>query len=282
MKIRYLEAFLAVAEEGSVSKAATRLHLTQPAVSRQLKQLEVVLQERLFIRSYEGMQLTEKGDSLYNDIRPLWTDLDTSLLAHMPSAVIRLGVTQFLASKYIPDSIDEPPLKVKWIQTKLNCLDFIPLLEQGELDAAIIEDYPTHPGLHSCLIEADSYQVAIPIDHPLAELETVSLEQCFDYPQVLPPEKSRFYKNWIALKQKWDKLDSPVTCVPYQSLLYSVKQQRGLAYFPKLMIENQWEKDLLFKPVVFEGLLRKLYVHTTNEAYLKPIQQSLLAKIRSK
>ncbi|GAF13266.1 transcriptional regulator [Bacillus sp. JCM 19045] len=281
MEIRFLEAFLAVAEEGSVSKAASRLNLTQPAVSRQLKQMEAVLQVRLFTRSYEGMQLTERGHSLYNDIRPVWNELGTLMHAHMPKPLIRLGVTPFLAPKYIPNTVEELRLKVKWNQTKLDCFDFIKLLEQGEIDAAIIEGYPEHPGFYSCLISTESYQVAIPTDHPLADYDTVSLEQCLAYPQVLPPQKSRFYKNWMALKQKLSMVESNVTCVPYQSLLYSVKQQRGLAFFPELMIENQWEQDLLFKKIARGDLSRKLYLHTTNEAYLKPVQQSLQAQMQN-
>ncbi|GAF17049.1 hypothetical protein JCM19046_1526 [Bacillus sp. JCM 19046] len=63
--------------------------------------------------------------------------------------------------------------------------------------------------------------------------------------------------------------------------MYSVKQQRGLAFFPELMIENQWEQDLLFKKIARGDLSRKLYLHTTNEAYLKPVQQSLQAQMQN-
>lgn len=276
MEIRYLEAFLTIAEEGSISKAATRLHLTQPAVSRQLKQMETSLQGRLFTRSHEGMALTDKGQKLYADVRPLWSSLRSRLLAYMPSPVVRLGLTPFLSPLYLPDSITyaTSTVAVECHQTRLNCLEFIPMLEKGEIDAAVIEDLPHHQGLYSTLIKHDHYKVAMSDDHPLAIYNELSLEQCIDYPQIVPPKKSRFYQFWVALRDQnnWTKHD--VFSVPYQSLLYSVKQKNGVAFIPQLMLEPVWHSGIVYKPIKDPNFARHLYLYTSDKHYLKPLQQS--------
>ena len=66
MELNELEVFQAVAAEHSFSRAATRLHRTQPAVSQSIRRLEDELDERLFDRSSKGGQLTEAGQILLN------------------------------------------------------------------------------------------------------------------------------------------------------------------------------------------------------------------------
>lgn len=61
MELRVMKYFLAVAEEGNITKAADRLHLTQPTLSRQLRELEEELRAPLFVRGKRRIALTEAG-----------------------------------------------------------------------------------------------------------------------------------------------------------------------------------------------------------------------------
>lgn len=81
MDLRRLRTFVAVAELGSVSKAALRLHITQPALSRQIRDLQQELGLRLFDRIGRGLVLTAEGEQLLGDFR--------GLLAHASSVVER-------------------------------------------------------------------------------------------------------------------------------------------------------------------------------------------------
>src|SRR5690625_5970018 len=65
MDIKQLQYFIAIAEEKNLTAAANRLHMTQPPLSIQLKQLEQELGVKLFERSNKGMELTDKGNILY-------------------------------------------------------------------------------------------------------------------------------------------------------------------------------------------------------------------------
>lgn len=71
MDFRHLRAFIAVAEESSVTKAATRLHISQPPLSRHIKQLEGELGIRLFVRHRQGVTLTDAGHQLLEKARAL-------------------------------------------------------------------------------------------------------------------------------------------------------------------------------------------------------------------
>ena len=102
MDIRSLQYFLAIAREGSVSSAAERLHMTQPPLSRQLKQLEEELGSPLFCREKGGMVLTAKGELLrqyaQNIIR-LTQQAEQELAAHPEklSGDIHLGAAETCA-----------------------------------------------------------------------------------------------------------------------------------------------------------------------------------------
>ncbi len=132
MDIRYLEAFLTISEEGSISKAATRLGLTQPAVSRHVKELEKSLNKTLFIRSHEGMTLTETGQLFYNEMQPIWHELQRKLHRFVPKNAVRLGVAPFISSTYLPQTLtyEASKMNITCTYTRDNCLEFIPMLKK--------------------------------------------------------------------------------------------------------------------------------------------------------
>ncbi|AIC93718.1 LysR family transcriptional regulator [Shouchella lehensis] len=278
MNIRYLEAFLTISEEGSISKAATRLGLTQPAVSRHVKELEKSLNTALFIRSHEGMTLTETGQLFYNDVQPTWHELQSKLDSFTPKKAVRLGVAPFISSTYLPQTLtyEDSNMDIMCTRTQENCLEFIPMLKKGEIDAAIFEDYPHHDGFYSTLVKHDEYQVALAEDHPLANFKELSLEQCFSYPQIVPPKTSRFYQMWQALREKngWRRKD--IQSLPHRSLFHSLKQNHAIAIIPKLMVEPPWNQHFLFKRLSNCPFTRDLYLFTAKKSYLKPLQQSLV------
>lgn len=76
METHLLRSFLHVAELGNLSRASERLHLSQPALSRQIKQLEQSLGVELFERTGRGVRLTDAGELLERRARPLLADLE--------------------------------------------------------------------------------------------------------------------------------------------------------------------------------------------------------------
>ena len=85
MELRILRYFLAVAEEGSFSRAAERLHVSQPALSQQLAQLEREIDDQLFIRAARRLELTDKAVMLMRRARELATAYNAQV--HLVNAV---------------------------------------------------------------------------------------------------------------------------------------------------------------------------------------------------
>ncbi|MEG3440109.1 LysR family transcriptional regulator [Pannus brasiliensis CCIBt3594] len=79
MELRHLKYFVAVAEEGSFSRAAVRLYLSQPALSRQIKHLEAELSVTLFLRRSDGLQLTEAGNFFLEQAREIVSRSDLAV-----------------------------------------------------------------------------------------------------------------------------------------------------------------------------------------------------------
>lgn len=76
MELRVLRYFLVVAQEGNISNAAKRLHIGQPTLSRQLKELESELGQKLFVRQAHGVRLTEAAEHLRTSAKEMVTISD--------------------------------------------------------------------------------------------------------------------------------------------------------------------------------------------------------------
>ena len=91
MDMRQLRFFVAIAEEGSLSKAAERVHVAQPALSQHMRNMELDLGTELLFRSSRGVQLTEAGGRLLIEARKLTAACRTSSAAARRSRPARCG-----------------------------------------------------------------------------------------------------------------------------------------------------------------------------------------------
>ena len=107
MELRHLRYFVSVAEAASVSKAALRVHISQPALSRQLHDLERELGVRLFARVGRGIRLTAEGEDLLARTRDVLTRAESlgaraRALAGGSIGVLRVGATPQVIQNILP------------------------------------------------------------------------------------------------------------------------------------------------------------------------------------
>jgi DNA-binding transcriptional LysR family regulator len=187
IEIRHLRCFLAVAEESSVTRAAARLHLTQPAVSRSLAALEKHLGTRLVDRSTHHLALTAEGlvfrDKAAAAVAAFDEALDAGRLRRWP---LRLGHAWSALGPYTT------PLLRRWQQehpdTPLELLridDRTAGLARGEVDAAVLRGPVDTPGLITELLFTEPRVAAVTSDGPLSARTSLALADLAAGPVIL-------------------------------------------------------------------------------------------------
>jgi DNA-binding transcriptional LysR family regulator len=193
MELRQLRYFVAVAEELHFGRAAERLHLAQPAVSQQLARLERQLGLRLVDRTPRSVKLTAEGERMLAEARAVLAAADqAAAVAAMLKAgeihTLRFGTSPGLGQR-IEKGIEvlrqlDPGLVVE--------LDSRPVAQQlaalraGDLDAALVRAIAPQPGVETFEIWHDQVAVVVPASSPLADQETIRLDQLGDLPLRLP------------------------------------------------------------------------------------------------
>jgi len=145
MNFRHLRTFVTVAEEGTVSKAALRLHVAQPALSRQINDLEVELGIRLFDRVRKRLLLTGEGDRLLVDCRSILSAVDSlseraQLLRRPDAGVLKVAATPQMIDGVFSTFLHRYATRFPNVQIKLSEAvgpDLFAKLERGELQLGI-------------------------------------------------------------------------------------------------------------------------------------------------
>ncbi|WP_275289061.1 LysR family transcriptional regulator [Halomonas elongata] len=187
---RQLQCFIAVAEELNFRRAAERLHMSQPPLSRQIGGLEAMLRIKLFERDTQGVSLTTAGERFEHDARRVLEALDIALVnlretVAVDAADVRLGLTSvidFSLVAGIRDVLTDVHLlpagtRIEEAYSKR----LVERLSSGELDLALVGEI-AEPGesIQARRVALDPLMVALPEDHPAAERARVSFDDLGD------------------------------------------------------------------------------------------------------
>ncbi|MEU7088608.1 LysR family transcriptional regulator [Streptomyces achromogenes] len=210
--LRLLRCFVAVAEEGTLTRAAERLFVSQPALTKQIRQLETRLGVRLFTRSRTGMALTEPGRTLAERAPALLAGWDQALretrsAARRAARSLRVGFLASAANEATPRIITEftrrrPGWRVEMRQATWS--DPSAGLADGEVDAALLRLPLTgQDALRTAVLFTEPRWVALPEGHPLAARDTIPFRDLWDEPFVAaPPETGRWRDHWLATDER--------------------------------------------------------------------------------
>jgi DNA-binding transcriptional LysR family regulator len=181
--LRHFRSFVVVAEEGNIGRAATRLFITQPALSRQLQQLEEELGVALFLRVPRGVELTDAGRELLDKARTALEAAEQALTIGRPAELsgrLVLGLTLAgdrehwfgLAEAFTKS---HPAVEVE-LRTALSEL-LQRQIVTGELDVAIVLEPTRLPGLSYQLVREEPLAVWMHPEHPLAAPGELTLQE---------------------------------------------------------------------------------------------------------
>ncbi|MER6525265.1 LysR family transcriptional regulator [Streptomyces sp. NPDC001508] len=209
---RLLRSFVAVADTGSLTRAAERLFLSQPALTKQIKQLETRLGVRLFTRSRAGMSLTEPGRALAARAPALLADWDRLLretkgAADRAACVLRVGFMASAANEATQRIVAEfarrrPGWRADMRQAAWS--DPTAGLADGDTDVALLRlPFPGQDALRVAVLFSEPRWIALPEGHPLSGRDLIPFRDLWDEPFVAaPPESGAWRDYWLAADER--------------------------------------------------------------------------------
>lgn len=262
MEIRVLKYFLAVAQEGSITRAANSLHLTQPTLTRQLQDLEKELKQKLFIRGQHKVTLTPEGMILRKRAREIVdmvekTEAEFQSISDTVQGDIYIGCGETEAMKYIAQvfkEIQEDYPNVKFHIQSGDAEDVTEKLDKGLLDfCLLIQPINIDKYDNITLPVKDRWGVIMRKDCKLAKKEYVELEDL----KHLPLINSRQATKKITAKNEftnWFKGElEHLNTVGTSNLVYNaaIMVKAGIGYVITLdkLVNTSQESELCFRPL---------------------------------
>jgi DNA-binding transcriptional LysR family regulator len=184
MEMRQLRYFVAVAEELHFGRAAERVHICQPPLSQQIKNLEEELGAALFVRNNKKVSLTDAGAALLEDAKEILKRADAAAervqgIARGLVGRISLGVILPAMDTFLPDAIREFRLHSPMVEIQLRemgTLAQLDALRAGRIHMGVVRlfQHDTRDLIVETFVR-EAYVLAVPSGHRLASLDTITL-----------------------------------------------------------------------------------------------------------
>ncbi|MDO3433196.1 MULTISPECIES: LysR family transcriptional regulator [Rhizobium] len=193
--LRQIQYFVAVAEQGSVTRAAQNLSISQSSVTEALKELETDLGVELFERHPRGLTITHNGHQFLRHATKILasvSDARTSFAGQRSalSGTLNIGVTSLVAGYVLSDLLARyrracPGIEVSAIEDNGGYLEH--LLVGGELDVAVmvISNLRDRMALQAEILETSPYRLWLPMGHPLVSADIISVADIAREPLIM-------------------------------------------------------------------------------------------------
>lgn len=281
--LRQLRYFLAVSEELNFGRAAARLYISQPPLSRQIRQLENQLGVELFHRNNAGVTLTEAGAAFLPEVRLTLAQADKAVAVARATrsadgGQFVVGYTTVFDRSSIPDVSEGFRLRFpNWrLVTKgKHSISLVRDIKNGVVDAAFIELHTETQGLTVEIVHEESLVVVLPADHRLVKKRQLGFddlcgETMFWFERRLNPG---FYDHCQAFFEQ-NNFKPNITPEPpdHHILLGLVAEGNGFALIP-MSLQNVKRQGVVFRTLKAE--FKKLSMGIA-VAYLEPNPSPIL------
>ena len=195
MELRQLRYYVAVAEELHFRRAATRLHMSQPPLSQQIRQLEEEVGCRLLARTRRRVELTPAGASFLRDARALLADLDAAVATARridagQTGRLRIGFVGSALVSVLPAIVQRfravrPQVEVELRERSTS--EQVEALASGAIDVGFVPLPVDETGLRAEVLLRERTVAALPAAHPLARMRRIPLSRLAAEPFVMFP-----------------------------------------------------------------------------------------------
>lgn len=262
MEIRVLKYFLAVAREGSITRAANSLHLTQPTLTRQLQELEKELKQKLLIRGKykvtltpEGLMLRKRAEEIIEMVEK--TEAEFQSINDIIGGDIYIGGGESDCMKYIAEVIKEVQTDYPDIKFHIhsgNAEDVTEKLDKGLLDfGVLIQPVDLAKYDNITLPEKDVWGVVMRKDSPLAKKEFVELKDLYGLPLINSRQAMRKTSSKNEFIEWFQGEFENLRTVGTINLVYNaaVMVKAGIGYAITLdkLVDVSEKSELCFRPL---------------------------------
>jgi DNA-binding transcriptional LysR family regulator len=252
LDLRKLRYFVAVAEELHFGRAAERLHIAQPVLSRQIRALEDELRAQLFVRTKRSTELTAAGRQLLDDARPLLAGADaarrrvamavrgakTFTIGFMPGLTVTEAVRAFGAT--------HPEIEVELIRTTWN--DQVDVLRDGRVDVSVVRLPIDQAGLTVRPLFEEPRVAMLPTGHRLAGKPAIDITDLADEHLLQDPDAVPEWRD-IAVELR-TRTAKPVPAMgSVEEKLEHVATGRGISIIPLSVATFYQRSDVVAVPV---------------------------------
>lgn len=251
MNINLLKAFIAVVKEGSFSRAAEHLFISQPALSQNIKQLETHFAVPLIKRTAHGLTLTEVGEVFYNHATKICADYElmeeemSSFRASLKET-LQIGATNVIGGFAVPCSIFIFKNKYPESNVKLrigNRRQIMELLQQDVIDIAIVEGDRPDDSFAASEIHAEEMVVIAPRQAAWEAKTGLSLEEFRRAPLIIREEGSAtrdtLERTLRAAGLSLGELNVVMELYSAQAIKAAVEAGHGVSILPRLAVKTE-------------------------------------------
>lgn len=289
MTIRHMKIFIQVYSVESITKAAKLLHMTQPAVTRAVQEIESYYGVCLFERINHRLSRTAAGEAFYIQalhIAETFDRMEKELRNWDEIGKLRIGATNTLGSFFLPEALSQfreryPNLKVTAVVTNADALQH--RLSENQLDLALIEGSVCMHGLHAEPFTSDRLLLVLPLEHELVRKDKICAADLRNYPLLLREKGSTtrtLLEHFFSLHHM-ELIPVMESCNP-QVIIYAVQRGLGISFLPEEWVK-QYAKEgtLVVKEMEEKDFVRENYIVWHENKFLTGAMCALIELIRT-
>lgn len=294
MDLKQLEYFRHVAELGSFTRAAAYLSVVQPALSRQVRQLEVELGQNLFERNGRGVVLTDAGSRLLEHARGILTQIGRARQEledqrNGDSGHVALGLPPSLGSSVtvpLVKAFEELLPNARLATVEGLSAYILEWLSIGRVDCALVYNATESATVDvQPLLDDQLFLIAPPdgrAEAKSARQKSITLAQLADYPLIIPsrPHAIRMsVENALASVDRKIRVAYEIECIP--AVIDLVRQGHGYGVLPMNAVKSTpWAREVLVKSIVSPMLKTSLSIATSAQRPKSPLMRKAIDVIR--
>ncbi|WP_342513375.1 LysR family transcriptional regulator [Sporosarcina sp. FSL K6-1522] len=288
MELKKLNYFVTVVDQMSFSKAAEKLHISQPSLSKTIKTMEQELGFQIIERNTRNIRLTEAGEVLYKRANHLLLELaivkqEMDEVKRSGKGEIRLGMIESV-KHWLPKVIVQ--YKEEFSDMRIQLTEVL----SGEDVKKSLRTYETHAIITNQLIKEDDI-TTIPLyneklvlvvhtSHPLAASEAISLKQLESDPFIMSAKGFQTREDILrAFESEGATPNIKFEIERFETVLSLVREGLGIAIIPESYMQGPQDGLVKSRAVVSPELERTVYLTYMKNRYISPAIRSFLMNI---